>query len=883
MTFLKQCLSEVLWDLGEKDLVNLAFSEEVDQIDHIDRPETEEKHIQVMSIYLQLLNLVEENAAVQFRRLLTDASGPSAVRGSWGETFTRWEKRGLTPEQMVEIISQVQVMPVLTAHPTEAKRISVLDMHREMYLNLVKLENPSFSNRERKVIEQDIKALLERWWRTGEVYLEKPTVAAERNNVMHYFSKVFPLALKKSDDQLRQSWIEMGFEEDLLCFPEHFPLLQFGSWVGGDRDGHPHVSAQLTGETLSAHRNAALEIVSDQIQKLAANLSFSEIRNEVPTELVKAIASKEKEFGEKGKHAVERNTYEPWRQYLNLLMLKLDNALERNLASPAYRDSGELLDDLKLLRNSLLTIGAKRIAIDLVFPVERQVQSFGFHLAKLDIRQNSEFHDKAMEQILQSVFPDLPAYGTWEEEKRVAFLTKELQSERPFGTVDKSFGTEADKVLDVYRVIKGHVEGYGAEGIGSFIISMTRQLSDMLLPFVFLREAGLSRHHFPVVPLFETIGDLKASSRVMEDFLSHPFVKNQKIKVQEIMLGYSDSNKDGGILASRWNIYRTEQELTEVANRHDIRFKFFHGIGGTISRGGGKYHRFLESMPFGSLSGQMKLTVQGETIAQQFANLLNATYNLEMLLSGTAYQSSFYWHPQETKKFPVEELKQLAEYAQAHYQALIKHPSFLAFYGEATPIDVLEMSKIGSRPARRTGSRTLDDLRAIPWVFSWSQSRFNLTGWFGIGHALDKMKNENPKAYQALREQADTWPLLRYFLIQIETNLMGADPEMMEVYADLVQDEKVKSELMDLIRSEYELSLNTIAEMFNDDREHRRESQIDSMKRRTRELKSLHQMQLHNLKKWRSQKKSSSEEADFLINRILEITTALASGLKHTG
>lgn len=884
ITFLTDCFTQVLNELGENSLADLlatlAQQEDFEgNIDHL-----EEKHIQVMSIYLQLLNLVEENAAVQYRRRQVENLGPETIRGSWGETFRRWEKHGFTAKQMGEILREVKVIPVLTAHPTEAKRISILDLHREIYLQLVQRENPNFSQTERNIITEKIKSLLERWWRTGEVYLEKPTVASERRNVMHYFEKVFPKILQHSDEQLKQSWVAMGYDKNYLSLPEDFPKIQFGSWVGGDRDGHPYVTAALTRETLMAHRNAALQLLEHQLKALVAAMSFSEIRNKVPAFLVEEIAKREKAFGEMGRQAVSRNPYEPWRQFLNLVLLQLANTIQNDKTNniPLYNEAEELGRDISFLRKSLKEIGADRIAEDLLFPFERQIQCFGFHLAKLDIRQNSDFHNKGMEQILQAIYPDLPAFRDWKEEERVKFISEELKSGRPFGIAGKSYGEEADKILDCYRVVKSHIDQYGKEGVGSFIVSMTRQVSDLLLVYLFMRETGLRDEAIQVVPLFETIDDLLNSPEIMEEYLSHP-TYIQFAPVQEIMLGYSDSNKDGGIVTSRWHIYQAEKNLTEVAKKHGVRFQFFHGIGGTISRGGGKYHRFLESMPPGSLSGDMKLTVQGETIAQQFGNLLNGSYNLEMLLSGVALQTSYYKYPQDLPNFPLEILKKVSQYSQKYYQQLIGHPDFLQFYGEATPIDILEMSKIGSRPARRTGTRTLADLRAIPWVFSWSQARFHLTGWFGIGHALERLHNEDPALYIELKRHAETWPLWRYILIQVETNLMNAEKEIMESYAALVKDENVRKEMLEIITEEHNKSLLEIEKMFDKQRDMRRISQIDSKKKRKAVLKALHKMQIKFLARWRAQKELNSTTSNQIITHLLEITTALANGLKNTG
>jgi phosphoenolpyruvate carboxylase len=889
MQFLNKTFQQVLRDLREKEvadfLLELQSDKPVTSLAH----DLEEKQIQALSIYLQLMNLVEENAAVQFRRKQTDHKGSHDIRGSWAETFQRWKDRGIDENKALDILSKTKVMPVLTAHPTEAKRLSVLDIHREFYLNLVKLENQTFSKKERNAIRTEIAALLERWWRTGEVYLEKPTVTAERSNVMHYFTKVFPEILQRADQVLLQSWEDAGFNPKHLSNPQNLPRINFGSWVGGDRDGHPYVTADITAETLIEHRKAALTLVEQRLKSLAAKLSFSKIRNEVPNELEEAIEAKKAMLGEKGQKALERNPLEPWRQYTNLMLLQLESTMDDSFlrGSPGYKHSDELLQDLSTVWQSLLSVGANKVATDLLFPLIRHVSCFGFFLAKLDIRQNSDYHDKAMGQILQKVMPEKKSFEFWSEDERLSFINEELKSGRPFASKGVTFGEEADKLLAYYWEIKAHHDRYGNEGIGSFIVSMTRKLSDLLMVYLFLREVGLQDTAFQVVPLFETIDDLVRSPEILRDYLQHPYVQERLSEnghIQEIMLGYSDSNKDGGIMASRWHIYRAEKELSEVANPAGVSLRFFHGIGGTISRGGGKYHRFLESMPSGSLAGQMKFTVQGETIAQQFANLLNGTYNMEMLLSGTALQTGYQYYPSPQPSYPTNALKQLTELALKHYQQFIQHPEFISFYGTVTPIDILELSKIGSRPARRTGTRKLSDLRAIPWVFSWGQSRFNLTGWFGIGEALHILRTSHPDMYQELRNHATEWPMWRYVLIQIETNLMSADEEIYGKYAELAGNDH--KEIFQLVKEEHAKALEGIAGMFDRSREERREGQLNNLSRRKKALYALHMMQLEKLKAWRKDREkqtySGTEDHPILI-QLLEITTALASGLKNTG
>ncbi len=857
---------------------------------HIPRNGNEEKLIQALSISFQLMNLVEENASVQFRRSVENHLGIDAIRGSWGESFRKLIHMGLSEEQIAEILPSVMVMPVLTAHPTEAKRTSVLDLHRALYLQLVKKENKVWTVSERHAIEDDIKALIERWWRTREVHLEKPKPESECNNVLYYFTKVFPLALEISDERLKYTWKEMGFDKKRLSLPDQFPLLKLGSWVGGDRDGHPLVTATVTRDTLLAHRRAAISILRDALIHLAAHTSFSEGQNIVPQILKDAIQSNHAILGEAGDQALKRNPSEPWRQFINLMVVKLDHTLADKFDDTAtgtyYASPANLQKDLETVRISLLETGMTRIAEFLVFPIERKVQCFGFHLATLDIRQNSTFHEKALEQLLKAASMNDWEYSQWSEPKRMEFLNRELQSNRPFTVSGVKIGREADQLIDCYRTVRDHTLAYGYEGIGSFIVSMTREVSDLLVVYLFFRELGMQHRHFQIVPLFETIDDLQQSHLILDAFLSHPITQAGIARgnsLQEVMLGYSDSNKDGGILASRWNIYRAEQNLTEVAERHGMQLRFFHGIGGTISRGGGKYHRFLDGMPQYAHTGQIKLTVQGETIAQQFANLLNANYNLEMLLAGSSLQTAYSTHFREKRYYPFDTIKMLAEISMRKYQDLLNRPGFVEFYGEATPIDQLERSRIGSRPARRTGQRSLADLRAIPWVFSWNQSRFNLTAWYGVGFALSEIKKNFPEKYNELKQIANLWPFLRYTLIHIETNLLNSDISLMKKYAQLVQNSELREDFMTLVTEEYALASKHMIELLGKEAENRRQNLLDNIKRRRNALQKLHHLHIDYLVQWRKLPEDQKELNNLLLDRLLMITTALSSGLKSTG
>ena len=885
LTFIMTCFREVLVSLGEEDLAKrLPWSGEGNNTTDLE-PEDEGKYIQALSISFQLLNMVEENAAVQYKRQLENQSGTAAIRGSWGETFAQWKDEGHTEEEMAAILPRLRIRPVLTAHPTEAKRVTVLELHRELYLLLVKRENQVWSDSEKEQLRESTKALLERLWRTGEVYLEKPRLEDERGNVMHYFTHTFPLALVESDRRLRGTWKAMGFSSELLHEPEQFPLLEFGSWVGGDRDGHPYVTAEFTESTLKLHRQKALELLQKLLKDLAVNLSMSDVHQATPQPLVDAIRRGEETLGEAGKSAVKRNPQSPYRQFLDHMWIRVENTLlDIDDPQASYSNPEEMQAELKLLRESLQAIGAQRIARDKLFAVERHLQCFGFHLAKLDVRQNSAFHEKALSQILQAAGFEDYDFAAWNMDKRLTFLEKELQTRRPFLVLGERCGPEADQVLACFQVLRRHVDRYGEEGIGSLIVSMTRDLTDLLVVYLFLREVGLLETSIPVVPLLETIEDLRAGERILDAFLRHRITQGRLAdNRQEVMLGYSDSSKDGGILASRWNIFQAEQTLSEVAARHNVELCLFHGRGGTISRGGGKYHRFLDSMPAGSLTGAIKITVQGETIAQQFANRLTSTYNLEMILAGTARQVMKLKNPPKLGSHISDAMDRVAGLAQKSYASLIGHHGFIPFYTKATPIDVLEQSKIGSRPARRTGTRSLNDLRAIPWVFSWNQSRFDLTGWFAVGTALKQLSAEHPNEWKVLQDVATEWPLLFYTLIEVETSLLNSDSEIMQKFAELVPDVEIRNSIMTMLDEDREAGLEQITQLFGRPKEERRVTQLNNIRRRGNVLKNLHQLQLRYLHDWRAAKEADTPESSAMLKKLLNITNGVAGGLKSTG
>jgi phosphoenolpyruvate carboxylase len=903
LEFLLACFREVLEELHEEELARHLAEAELTQ-----GAPFPERLGQVYAIFFQLLNMVEENAAAQTRRAREARLGVAAESGLWGDYLQQLKNVGFPPAELAEALRRVVVEPVLTAHPTEAKRAAVLEQHRAIYLLLVQRENTIFTPNEQAAIREEIKSALERLWRCGEILLTKPDVAAERESLMHYLRDVFPQVLQRLDVRLRQAWQAVGFDPALIAEPWDLPRLRFGFWVGGDRDGHPLVTASVTEDTLQSLRRNALLVLERRLAALAERLPLSLYFQPPPRALFEAIERLSRvDPGEAARIAAEHRE-EPWRQ----MVLLMRSALPFDGRGPgAYREPRDLIADLRLLRETLLQVGASHLVRTDVDPVLRVVEVFGFHAAALDVRQNSRFHDAAMSQLMAYAgIADAESFASWPEERRLAFLDAELRSPRPFvGEADAKVGPEADATVACYRVLARTIANQGRGGLGSLIVSMTRRLSDLLVVYVLAREAGLTVRTpdglqclLQVVPLFETLDDLEHGPRILDAFLAHPVTMRSlqrdragalastapspdRTPVQQVMLGYSDSNKDAGILSSQWALHRAQALMTEVAERRGVRLRFFHGRGGTISRGAGPTHRFLEALAPGSLAFDLRLTEQGETVAQKYANQITATYNLELLQAGVAGVSLLAQKsPRKVDERWVELADRLSRVSYHRYRDLLEQEGFVTFFGEATPIDVLEHARIGSRPVRRSGQRTLDDLRAIPWVFGWNQSRFYLPGWFGMGSALSELRDASPERFGELTEVTRAWPFMRYVVMNVETNLLSADAGIMRDYASLVRDAAIRERVLSKILAEYELTLRMVEQLLGGRIEQRRPSLFRTLRLRATRLAALHRQQQDFLRRWRALREASDDVgADALLPQLLLSVNAIAAGLRTTG
>ncbi len=904
LEFLLGCLKEVLIESGDEELAN-----EIPWMSGNCLPGEQftGRQLQLWSVCFQLLNIVEVNGAMQNRRRKEDEKSLAGINGLWAYNLDQLKSEGYGEKEMADILSRIHVEPVLTAHPTEAKRAVMLQHLRNLYLLIVKRENTMYTRTEQDELRKEIKIALHRIWRIYDVYIEKPDVGSELDNIIHYLTEVFPEVVVLHDRRLKQAWQEAGFNPELIRGARDLPRITFGNWVGGDRDGHPLVTADVTGKTLKKLRFHALVTIQKELSKLQKNLSF----NAAVTNLHPVFRERYEFLHDEILTGIPgyriKFVNEAFRQYIGFLLEKLPSTMmvdDQPIIQEkpfSYRYPNELTNDLYILQEGLVEYKASEIAYSDVNEMIRIVDTFGFHLARLDVRQNSQFHDKAIAQLLDAARLDGTKFLDFTAGERLSFMNAELMSGRPFVHPSISLGNEAQSTIDSYKIIAAHINRYGDEGIGSLIVSMTRDVTDLLAVYLLEREAGLMAStpdglasRVPVVPLFETIEDLDNSADILDRFLSHPVTINslrlRKEKSpdgevwQQVMIGYSDSNKDGGILASQWFLYQAQLRLTRIGEKHGIKISFFHGKGGSISRGAGPTHWFLRALPKGSLKGFIRLTEQGETIERKYANKGNAVYNIELLTAGTFAETLRNGKDTPVEHKLAEELDYLAEKSMVSYKALTQKEGFISFYEYATPIDAIEQSKIGSRPARRTGRRTLGDLRAIPWVFSWSQCRFNITSWYGVGSTLEQMKQTDPEKFGRFRQAAKNDPFVRYVLTNVDTSLASSDEPVFKQYASLASESPGSSEFLDMMSEELVRTRGIIDDILQIPLLMRRENHYYSTILRAEAMAPLHEYQVILLKRWR---KLSSEgntlDSNKVLFELLRSVNAIAGAIGFTG
>jgi phosphoenolpyruvate carboxylase len=844
---------------------------------------SEREGAQLLSICFELLNIVEERVAWKFRSSRRATHGATAIKGLWPSVINRLVEAGLSETEVIETLKKVQVEPVLTAHPTEAKRPSVRQRHKAIYEEMRTYESAKSDPHYGRRVGDSLRAELQTLWYTGEIFVQRPDLQEELRNALPYLSEIFPAVVMRLDRSLELAWEDAGWDIANLRKEKAYPKLRFSNWIGGDRDGHPFVTPEVTKNTLRALHENAVQMHQRHLEKAADKLTLAPPFTKVPPRLTEAVAENATLLGEAGARIAFRYRLEPWQAFMWLLKEKFEQGL--------YLHTSEYLADLELTHETLVEANAARTAHEWIFPLIRLTQIFGLHLASLDVRNNSEAHDEAASELFAKVgIPDGENFGTWSEEKRREFLVSELSNPRPFLSRYEKAGEKADGILEYLRLLATHLQKRGSDGLGQLIISMTRSVSDILLLQVLAREAGLARFHdngkwrsrLPVSPLFETGDDLAAADTILAEYLAimgpHPS------GMQPAMVGYSDSNKDAGVFASQWGIFKGQEAMTAACRKEGVIPQFFHGRGGTIGRGAGPTRWFLRALPEGSLAGPVRITEQGEVLPRKYGHEGNAHFHLELLTAGVTRVVGLSNH----RSTPVNEcrasLDALSRESDQAYRRLLDAEGFIDFYRTATPIDALETGVFGSRPSRRTGKKaSLKDLRAIPWVFSWTQARFYLPGWFGVGSGLEAIGD---KAYQNIKENLPEFDFLRYVFTNIESSLASANPETMRQYADLCPEAELRDRLLGQILAEYNKTRTLVHDLFGREFDSRRPRMEKTLAVREVPLRVLHKQQVSLLKNWRMSG-SPVESGDGRFDRnflALQLTiNAISSGLRETG
>ncbi|MDP4736697.1 MAG: phosphoenolpyruvate carboxylase [Cyanobium sp. MAG_137] len=769
-----------------------------------------EQHIEEDS-YLNSLKNQENGPSDPFLPALANQTDPATFR----QLFARLRSLNVPPAQLEKLLRTLDLRLVFTAHPTEIVRHTVRHKQRRVATLIQKLEQGSGLNSlERQGLRLQLEEEIRLWWRTDELHQFKPTVLDEVDYALHYFQQVLFDAMPQLRDRIRAA-LKLSYPD---VEPPRDSFCTFGSWVGSDRDGNPSVTPDITWRTACYQRQLMLERYLKAVTELSDQLSISMQWSQVSPALLESLEMDRLRFPEIYEERAARYRLEPYRLKLSYTMERLRLTHQRNqqLAdagwespcdgsappppmggslAPAptqelhYSTVDEFRYDLELIQDSLERTG---LSCESLQHLISQAQIFAFCLASLDIRQESTRHSDALDELSRYLQLAVP-YGEMDEAKRVEWLLSEIQTRRPLLPPTAKWSAATAETFAVFRMLQRLQQEFGSRICRTYVISMSHTVSDLLEVLLLAKEAGLvdpiaQRAGLLVVPLFETVEDLQGAPAVMGTLFRHPFYlallgSDGGQPLQEVMLGYSDSNKDSGFLSSNWEIHKAQIALQRLAIEHGIALRIFHGRGGSVGRGGGPAYQAILAQPSGTLSGRIKITEQGEVLASKYSLPELALYNLETVTTAVL-QNSLVSSPVDETPSWNELMGRLAARSRDHYRALVHdNPDLVAFFQQVTPIEEISKLQISSRPARRkSGAKDLSSLRAIPWVFGWTQSRFLLPSWFGVGAALQEELDQDPGQLELLRLLYQRWPFFRMLISKVEMTLSKVDLDLAHHY-----------------------------------------------------------------------------------------------------
>lgn len=848
-------------------------------------PKLRKQVIRAFAVYFHLINIAEQNHRIRRRREYQLQEDSNKQPGSIENAILSLKEHNIGADVIKKVFDEMSLELVITAHPTEATKRSILEIQKRIADLLKSLDNPLLAKKEREKIQGSLFNEVAALWQTDELRDRKPTVIDEVRNGLYYFDHTLFDVLPEIHQEVEESLADFYPEEtwDVPTF------LRFGSWIGGDRDGNPFVTSDVTWETLIRQRKLVLKKYREVLVELMRRFSHSTARVKVSDELIESVTRDEGKFLPEEKR---------WRVAEELYRRKFAVMIERvkkvGEGAPGYKQPEELLADLEIIRRSVYQHHPVNHELKLLEKLIRQVKLFGFHLATLDIRNHSGEHEAAMMEILRKV-RIAEDYKSLSEEEKQELLQRLLADPRPVLLLHEDYSNETQEMINVFQLIKRAQEEFGRQAISVYLVSMTQSVSDLLEVLVLAKEAGIYKLHadgtvesyLNVAPLLETIDDLTAGPKIIETLFTMPVYKNHLEMLgnrQEIMLGYSDGSKDGGTMTANWKLYKAQLEIHQMAREHNIRLKFFHGRGGSLGRGGGPLNRSLLSQPAETFGDGIKITEQGEVLSSRYLLEDIAYRSLEQatstMLEVAAHVSTESEQEIRDERF-VRAIEEISAASLSKYQALVfEDKDFLTYFNQATPLNELGELNIGSRPMARKNSAKFENLRAIPWVFAWTQSRQLLPGWYAAGTGLESFARKSEENMALLREMYAKWPFFRSTIDNLQMALMKADIATARQYAALVEDTEIRDRIFGSIEDEYNRTREILLAITEDEELLEHSPNIrDSVKRRNPYVDPLNFIQVGLIKELRKM----DEPDDELMTQVLLTISGIAAGLRNTG
>jgi phosphoenolpyruvate carboxylase len=862
--------------------------------------------VRAFSSYFKLVNVAEESFAHRNRRRIL-SHGMPLWEGSFGHTIGDFKAQGLSADALQVMVNRLHYAPVFTAHPTEARRRAVMESMRRIFLICDQLYSPILGMNEQRELEVKLAAEIQVMWRTDELRSAKLEVHDEVRNGLYYVRESLFEAVPKAylffEKALRKHY---GVNADGVA-PISVPsFIRFGSWIGGDRDGNPFVTADVTEWTVHTQMEAALDEYRERVRELRQTLTHSIDWCSPSAQMMERLGEYEDEFGEQVFRgtAVQIYSREPYRRMAAMMLARLDANLSyvhQCLADVpsftshiAYENAAEFLADLYLLRDSLISHGDRIVAQQQLQALIRLVESFGFHLLQLDIRQESTVHTRTVNALLKQIDPDFDYSGATEDE-RLTRLAAWIGHIDPISVDDAALDDEAREALAVFRRMAKLQAEVGDELFGAYVISMTHSASHVMEVMLLARLVGLCGHNgrewfcrILVAPLFETVEDLQHSESILDQLMSNKVYRSLVTangNRQEVMLGYSDSCKDGGTLASNWNLYQAQLSIIALTQHYGVECRLFHGRGGTVGRGGGPTYDAILSQPPGTVNGEIKFTEQGEMLYYKYSNPETANYEIGMGITGllkasaTSLAHSEVHYPQNY----LDWMRDMAAASENAYRELIGTSGFIDYFYESTPVTEIGLLNIGSRPShRKKADRSLGSIRAIPWVFGWAQSRHTLPAWFGIGSALQGFIANQPDGLAQLQAMYREWPFFRSLLSNVQMSLTKADIEIAEEYARLCEHPNTMA-VYRVIADEFIRTVEGVKQVAQiEGLLEENPSLARSISRRRPYIDPINHIQVLMLKRYRSGSVWEAEQ-DTWLTPLKRSINAIAAGMRNTG